>query len=505
MKRRYPHFSVCLVALNLLIPILGISLSNAAEPPKNHWTVMHYGAVDNSVEEQAMISYEQMKTGFIDDQGYTLIVLVDRSPEYSDDSTVFGEDFADTRLYRITHDKTERLDGGPEFPELTKTSTYEANTADAQTLKKFIRSCKANYPAEHYALIIFSEGSGPVTCLDEGNEGDWIYTAEMTDVLTAEESVDLIGLDVCYMGGVENAYQWRPGNDKFGAQFMIASAPTSAPWPYEKILERLRSGGGDNGEEDTMVGGKEKYYDPATMTTLDLAGVIMEEIYDRKLLSFSWGCYDLTKVEAVKEKVDAFAVRLATEGEKDDLEFIRGSGRNVRTLNYMFPKTLLILTGLAMKDNWLLVPYFDLYDLARRTYESRRFSTSIRSVAQEVMLAVDEMVVFSFRDFDDLWQGPGGFENGKNGIYTVFPDGDREYSGMPFWAQFTWYNVLSVTETPEGWPEEIWGPYPTYGKYAWCADGATPGNNTVENWFELLDSWFDTDNGVDGGLNGYQW
>ena len=151
MKRGYPHFLACLVVLNLLIAIPGFPLSSAAEPPKNHWTVMHYGGVDNSAEEQIILSYKQMKTGFVDDQGLTLIVLADRSPEYSDDSTVFGEDFADTRLYRITHDKTERLDGGSEFPEITKTSNYEANTADAQTLKKFIRSCKANYPAEHYA------------------------------------------------------------------------------------------------------------------------------------------------------------------------------------------------------------------------------------------------------------------------------------------------------------------------------------------------------------------
>lgn len=498
MKRGYPHFLACLVALNLLIPILGFSLSSAAEPPRNHWTIMHYGGVDNSAEQTIMSNYKQMKAGFVDDQGLALIVLADRSPAYSDDSTVFGEDFTDTRLYRITHDETERLDGGAEFPEITKTSNYEANTADAPTLKKFIRFCKANYPAEHYALIIYSHGGGMEMVFDEGNEGDWIYTAEMTDVLTAEESVDLIGLDVCSMGGVENAYQWRPGIDKFGAQALIASAPSSAPWNYKKILERLRSGGGDNGEENTMVGGKEKFYDPAFMTPRDLGGVIMEEICDMRM-SYSWGYYDLTKVEAVKEKVDAFAVRLANQGEKDDLEFIRGSGRIVRTMNYMFPPPL------VSEDAWFF-PYFDLYDLAQRTAESRRFSKSIRSVAQEVMLAVDDLVVFSFEEHHG--PGPVKFQNGRNGIYITFPDGDRVYSGsgMPFWAQFIYYNALSVTgETPEGWPEEEFGSYPAYGKYLWCDDGATPGNDTVENWFELLDSWFDTDNGPDGGLNKYQW
>jgi clostripain len=31
--------------------------------------------------------------------------------------------------------------------------------------------------------------------------------------------------------------------------------------------------------------------------------------------------------------------------------------------------------------------------------------------------------------------------------------------------------------------------YP-YGKLAWCMDGSEP-NDDVDNWFELLDYWFD--------------
>jgi len=36
-------------------------------------------------------------------------------------------------------------------------------------------------------------------------------------------------------------------------------------------------------------------------------------------------------------------------------------------------------------------------------------------------------------------------------------------------------------------------------------DGATTGNGEVENWFELLDSWFDDTSGDAGGLNGHRW
>jgi hypothetical protein len=44
------------------------------------------------------------------------------------------------------------------------------------------------------------------------------------------------------------------------------------------------------------------------------------------------------------------------------------------------------------------------------------------------------------------------------------------------------------------------------GRYQWCFDGAIPGNGAVENWFELMDAWFDDPKGMhSGGANGYSW
>jgi len=37
-------------------------------------------------------------------------------------------------------------------------------------------------------------------------------------------------------------------------------------------------------------------------------------------------------------------------------------------------------------------------------------------------------------------------------------------------------------------------------------DGATAGNGVVENWFELMDAWFDEPSVEEpGGANGYVW
>jgi clostripain len=88
-----------------------------------------------------------------------------------------------------------------------------------------------------------------------------------------------------------------------------------------------------------------------------------------------------------------------------------------------------------------------------------------------------------------------GFEPGKSGVFLVFPDGDPPSSGAPSaWKRFLWY-------TPHA-GDDVGAPY---GRWAFLADGATEGNGVVENWFELLDSWYDPESTRPGGVNGYRW
>jgi len=474
-----------------IFAVLALTLSSQpaqGKTSRNHWTIMSFAAGCNSSEETLLDDIAEMKKGFVDNQGVELIMLIDRVAGFSNDTSVFGEDFTDTRIYRIRHDKTERLDGAAEFPEITKTSNYDANMGDAHTLKKFIRYCKAHYPADHYALIIYSHGSGQWVAYDDESNKDAIYTAEFTDVLSANESVDFMGFDVCLMGGVENMYQWRPGNGSFNAQVVIASAPATGPWAYDKILERLKAGGGDNGEPDHTLGGKEKYCDPATMTARDLGGLIFEEIRDGQP-SESWACYDLTKVEALKKAVDVLAQNLAKEAKKEDVEACRGIS---------LPKTFFYIQPM-ITPGIVATPYFDLYGLAKNIAASDRLSEVVKANATAVARATDEVVVYSYGPVDDY----PGFEDGKHGLYVFFPAGDWIWRGKRHWAYQYWYSPLDMTKEPEiNLGVDLIRPY---GKYFWCKDGAIPGNNKVENWFELLDSWYDTSNGKDGGLNKYQW
>ena len=130
------------------------------------WTIMYYGDADCNLEAAIMNDIAEMKSGYVNDQGLDLVTLVDRHPYstlangYSADSTTLGANFADTRLFRITNGKAERIGGSSQMPSITTTSSYEVNMGDAETLKSFIEFCKANYPAKNYALILSNHGGG---------------------------------------------------------------------------------------------------------------------------------------------------------------------------------------------------------------------------------------------------------------------------------------------------------------------------------------------------------
>ncbi len=471
-------------------------------------TIMYYGDADNDLESYILNDIAEMRTGYVDDQGVDLILIVDRISGYSTNSTILNANFTDTRMFRISNGKAERIDGGL-YSEIGYDTTYEANMGDATTLKKFIQACKAKFPADKYALILSNHGggsksasivtrsfssrasllqpgdSGVVTkdiCYDTTSGDDFLYTAEITDTLTSTESVNLFGLDACLMSSVEFAYQFRTGNGGFNAQIMVASAPTETGygWQYTNILGRVKSGGGNNGTVDTTSGGYELYYDPATITAQQLGAIIVEEQRDSTISdsSQSLTCLDLSMVSSVKTAVDNLAVQLDTESEKTDMETLRGNALTANMLHY-FDETDI--------NEWAFYPFFDLYAFANAVESSSNFSSTIQGYASTLKSAVDSMVLYSFANSDF-----SGFTSGLNGVHIFFPDGDCQASAdvtgngaewVNLWYWQDWYNAMDISGAYTGAP---------LGKLAWCIDGATASNGTVENWFELLDKWFDT-------------
>lgn len=447
------------------------------------WTVMVYGGVDSSAESYLFPHLADLKVGSRWGVRGHVVVLIDRVKGATGDRRVLGEDFSDTRLFHLGNGRWDRVGGGDVFPEITTTSKFEANTGDARTLQSFIRFAKQTYPADRYALILFGHGESRSVCpdvsnpcADSGEFEDAMFTAEISDGLTAEESVDLLWVDVCSFGSVENAYQFRPRADRFSARAMLTSPSLSFPAPILEVLQACGIVKEAHGRESAV-----KNAAGFATAAIDTIGPILErrEAMKTRVEREAWAAYDLDRVGALKQVVDALAVELADGDHRVAVGDVRGWGEDRRTLDYMYFRD---------PQRWVSSPFFDLFDLARRLGEDPRFSESIRAQAREVARAADAVVLASVgTDRGDQ------FLPGQHGLYIVLPGGVPEVGGAPVWSFFRWYH-----------PGDQRTLRTAYGHYDWCHDGALPDNGRVENWFELLDFWLDV-NDAAGGFNGYRW
>ena len=373
------------------------------------WTLLVYGAADNNADGPILAFLDSIRDALDGDPGMELVLYIDRSAGFSDDARLLGEDFTGARLYRLGKDSAERLAGGEEFPEITLDGEYEPDSADATELGKFLRFGKQHFPAEHYGLMIYSHADGQTMCPDEQSERS-MGIAELTDVVTADESVDFLALELCNMAGIEIAYQWRPGNGGFSADVLVAIPNAGPPLDWNRAFARIRSSGHAAPAAPTGA-----TLDPAKMSAADFGRLVIEEGERGRLEHIrahpegksacyeSAGVFDLAAALPVKREVDALAVGLARTNAKQAFEELRGPSSRGTTLNYVF-------------DELRERPYVDLYTLCARAAECDALDAEVRTQAKRTMEAVDAFVLASFG-----MNGLAGFEPGKSGIFVVFP------------------------------------------------------------------------------------
>lgn len=434
-----------------------------ADAAPRPWTILVYGGADNNADGPILQFLDGVRKAIDDDPGIDLLLLLDRSEGFSTDATLLGEDFTGARLFRLKKDSAERLSGGTHFPELTKEKDAELDTADAENLRRFIAWGKETSPASRYGLMIYSHANGRSMCPDEKTGKD-MGISELSRVLTEKESLDFLALELCNMGGIEIAYEWRPGTGRFGADVLVAIPNAGPPLDWHRAFARIRSKGHPSAAA-------EPHLDPAAMTAADFGKLVIEEgrrgreaagPMGSRAAHEAAGCYDLRAAADVKRAVDAMAAALAETDSKDAFLALRGG--DDRAMNY---------DG----DG----PYVDLYDLCRRAAACEALSAGARARAKDAMAACDAFMVASFG-----MSGYRGFDGGKNGVFIVLP---APRPGA--WRLLKWY-------TPGAFEEEG----KDYGRWAFLADGGTPGNGKVETWLELIDMWFDDADDA-GGVNGY--
>lgn len=334
------------------------------------WTIMVYLDADCDLWPWGFQNLNAMELAD-NHENVTVLVLFDNYDNGKVGNTI---------IYRITHDTDNT----------TITSTVlenmgENNMGDPVTLVNFVEYGIANYPATHYAVVLWDHGGGWDCPPPEYNgadgvkrDGDMRYREDMEetkgvcwdftdywDHLTmlelkeafeniardTGENIDIVGFDACLMQMLEVSYQLKDN-----VRIMVASEEVElAPgWPYENILNTLAS-------------------DPS-ITPETFAGVIIDNYANHyeKVYYFPYytmSAVDLSKVENVAVKVSGLADAL--------INIYPENGFDVHKARIGAYETLFLLE------------YVDLYDFAERL-ENRMPSLT---EAQAVMDAIKESVI----------------------------------------------------------------------------------------------------------------
>ena len=184
---------------------LGACSADSPAAESGSWTILTYSIADTDLEPYMMEDLDELGTSG-GHENLNIVALVDRSTDYGDDDVLGLNGWSGGKLLEIT-------DGGATELE----NLGDVNTGDPQVLADFIARGIADYPADHYALVISDHGaSWPGVGGDESSDQDSLELWELNEAIAAGveaggiEKLDLLGFDACLMATYEVASTLAP-------------------------------------------------------------------------------------------------------------------------------------------------------------------------------------------------------------------------------------------------------------------------------------------------------
>ena len=266
-------------------------------------------------------------------------------------------------------------------------STESKNMADGDTLKEFVDYCYDNYKANHYGLICWDHGAGPIGGFgnDELYDYDSMYSVEMKNAFETSEfckdrKFDFIGFDACLMSSIEYADMLSNYSD-----YLVASQETEpgTGWNYS-FLKKL------NSESNPEIIGKEivdKYIESCN----DSESYVQPEL--------TMACLNLKKVNEVVNSMNALLGKMSLELDNDKYEDVAATRYSVKEYG---------LTATGGKGNSL--DLVDLGDLATK------MSGQYPDESKELNEKISDMIVYKDGNVED-----------SCGVSMYYPYNNKEY------------------------------------------------------------------------------
>ncbi len=359
------------------------------------WTVLYYLDGDNNIDPDAMNYLNELEQVGSNAQ-VNIIVEVDRAADSS---------WSDTRRGRIIQDADPNTVTSPLL------SVGEKDMANPTTLLDFLRWGTTNYPAQHYAAILWDHGGGSLMGMfedDSSTGADGSYDImSISDLGQAFAAVnthfEVIDLDACVMGMTEVAYQLRSY-----ASVMVASEESeySPGQDYVTMMRTLEA-------------------NPASTTATSFANTIVTSYgtYTQTLgipYPVTLSAIDLTGMGPVglAGALDNFVTTVMRDATNTDLQLLNSYYRQSRSFD--------------------LEDYRDLGSILGGVASDLNMSSTIVTAAQAALTAYNSVILSKYpSDATDAtglsiyWQKSG-----------VVPDVTYLRSGMSFLANTQWDEFL---------------------------------------------------------------
>ncbi|MHA1732893.1 MAG: clostripain-related cysteine peptidase [Promethearchaeota archaeon] len=369
------------------------------------WTFMVYVDADNNLEAAGIDDINEMEI-VGSTSSVSIVAQLDRTSGYD----TSNGDWTGARRYEISKDT-----GSSTITSTLKQDLGEVDMGSQSTLNDFVSWATTNYPATHYALVLWDHGSGPLwgssiggVCWDDTSSSDYLTPQEITGVLSSY-SIDLVAFDACLMGSAEMFHELK---DYAGVVVGSEKVEPGDGYPYDDILQWL--------------------VDNPSASAESLGSTIVQK-YGASYPSYA----EVTQTAVRTTSLSSLASAVDTLAQ-DVLAYGTTYNPEVRAARD---------ASLHFDDN----PFIDLYDFCANLKVQISDST-IRADATAVQDAITTATVSEFHS---------STLSGAHGVSIYFPDDPTSYKsayeGFQFctatqWEEFV-KNALSPTTVDDSFEE----------------------------------------------------
>ncbi len=201
----------------------------SVSPGLKAWTLLFYLDGDNNLDNSYLPIFNQLESA-AGNPNVNVLALWDRSGLNKNGSAYYKIQY-DTDLDRLAT-YTDNVNRWPQG---------DSNMSITTTLASFVAWARLTNPAQYYALILSDHGSGLGGAMQDASSGNTVMRVDQIGSALASitgngvNKIDVLYMDACLMGMIEDAYQVRNY-----VRYYVASE--NPQWTYTTAYAQYLSG-----------------------------------------------------------------------------------------------------------------------------------------------------------------------------------------------------------------------------------------------------------------------